>query len=305
MRAALLAIALCTAFIATPAAANDGPGFYWGIDSRGPTVSGSAPYQMPYVDPQSPGKLGTYIGEIGSWAHWQGCGGRLAELTLNDPDYRAANTNYFDYHKGIGSSVYWMAAGPGLNPATPGRMPTANEAYQWGKRQAQRAVWALRQSHYRVPAHFIVLDVEIPGVTPATDNGWNHVYEGKCGGRQVTSYIPASIDRATFNGFYDYVMNETAYYPVVYSGPSMWTSIFGAGSISKIPNTYEWTFEAATSNVTDGPRSFCRGSLCAQFFGGQTRANKHALIWQWSTYGQQSYGDFDQVAQTRVPMQKQ
>jgi hypothetical protein len=96
----------------------------------------------------------------------------------------------------------------------------------------------------------------------------------------------------------------------VYSTASVWTQIFGTGSASQIPNTYEWTYEPETTNYTGAfPSGWClnHGSgPCAQFFGGQTNASSHALMWQWSGGGGQLNGiggfngDLDQIDSTRL-----
>jgi hypothetical protein len=91
----------------------------------------------------------------------------------------------------------------------------------------------------------------------------------------------------------------------VYSAPDIWAAIFGTGTASKIPNTYEWTYEPFTSSLARPPAGWClRGtSVCAQFFGGQTSASKYAVMWQWSGGGgsRNGYGDFDQIDANRTP----
>jgi hypothetical protein len=148
------------------------------------------------------------------------------------------------------------------------------------------------------------MDVELPGITPAPDNGWNTVYTSPCSGRVRTRGVPAAVDRADFNGFAKYIASHSKYKVGVYSAPSVWTSIFGTGSAASIPNTYEWTYEPETTNFANAPFGWClnHGSgACAQFFGGQTSSSKYALMWQWSGGGGQSngVGDFDQIDAVR------
>jgi hypothetical protein len=152
----------------------------------------------------------------------------------------------------------------------------------------------------------VFLDVELPGhapaYTPAPDNGWNAVYTSPCSGKIRTNYVPAQVDRADFNGFADYLTSHSSYQAGVYSAPSIWQSIFG-NSAGRIPNTYEWTYNADTSSLAHHPDGWCLTgtSTCAQFFGGVTSASKYALMWQWSGGGgtYNGYGDFDQIDRSR------
>ena len=77
------------------------------------------------------------------------------------------------------------------------------------------------------------------------------------------------------------------------------------GARRLIPNTYEWTYEPETTNFADAPYGWClnHGSgACAQFFGGQTNASSHALMWQWSGGGgvPNGFGDIDQIDSARL-----
>jgi hypothetical protein len=149
-------------------------------------------------------------------------------------------------------------------------------------------------------------DIELPGIKPAPDNGWNSVYTSPCSAVKKRSFVPAAIDRAEFNGFASYIWAHSRYKAGVYSEPVVWTSIFGTGPLSKIPNTYEWTYEPETANLAAKPSGWClsggRGP-CARFFGGQASASKYALMWQWSGGGgvRNPYGDYDQIDLARTP----
>jgi hypothetical protein len=158
------------------------------------------------------------------------------------------------------------------------------------------------------------MDIEIPGIGPATDNGWNTVYTTPCSGKVKQQHILASIDRADFNGFYDYVTAHSKYRPGVYSAVVVWNSVFGGNSASPgspgyIPGTDEWTYEPETTNYKGNfPTGFClKSGGCAQFFGGVTRSSSHALVWQWSGGGGQTNGiggfngDLDQIDGARHP----
>jgi hypothetical protein len=155
------------------------------------------------------------------------------------------------------------------------------------------------------------MDIEIPGdapdYTPAPDNGWNSVYTSPCSGKVKSGYIPASVDRADLNGFATYLTTHSADKAGVYSAPDIWADIFGTGTASSIPDTYEWTYESFTSSLAQPPDGWCltgsASSTCAHFFGGITSASRYALMWQWSGGGgsYNGYGDFDQIDGNRTP----
>lgn len=298
---AFAAVAFAATAVASPAArAGDSPAaFHYGTDSWPVSGTGSAPYVEPHVG----GSYGGYMGMAGNWARRSGCstGNFVAWSAANSAQ---ANTNYTKYRIGVGTGVYWYMGGPGVDPHYNG---TTAEASAWGARQA---AWTLAdvQSLGVVKYPVIWADIEMPGIKPATDNGWNTVYTGPCTSKVARSYVPTSIDRADFNGFYSYIRSHSAYKVGVYSSPGVWRSIFGTGTDSRIPNTYEWTYEPETRTVSpaSAPWGWClsRGhGACATFFGGQTSGNSHALMWQWSGGGGVSngYGDFDQIDVSRMP----
>jgi hypothetical protein len=262
--------------------AGDGPpGFWWGTDSFPVTVPGSAPYSMPYLG----GAYGGYIGMTGNWAYWLGCSGQEHFLAFSATNNAQAHTNYVTYHRGVGSGAYWFMGGPGVDPHYNG---TTSEASAWGARQAARALADIANGggiDYKV----VWMDVELPGITPARDNGWNSVYTSPCSGVVKQSYVPTSLDRANFNGFASYIAARSAYKVGVYSSAGVWASIFGTGTDSLIPNTYEWTYEPETTNYSGAyPYGWCLdhgAGPCAQFFGGQTSSSPNALMWQWSGGG--------------------
>ena len=269
--------------------AGDSPtGFWYGTDSLPVTISGSPPYQ----EPKTGGRYGGYIGMTGSWAYWLGCRGGF---TTWAPANVAAGQH--ELHQLRGAASAWASTGSWAARAWT-RTTTARttEAYAWGQRQAARAVADANGQpvKYRV----LFMDVELPGVAPAHDNGWNSVYTSPCSGVTKSNYVPAGVDRADFNGFFDYEKAH-GYTPGVYSEPGVWASIFGTGVYSMIGNTDEWTYEPETTNFSLAPSGWClRGtSTCASFFGGVTRSSPHALMWQWSGGGGVSngVGDFDQI----------
>src|SRR5437016_7994148 len=170
--AATTAVTAGAATTAQARPAGDGPpGFWWGTDSFPVTVPGSAPYQMPYLG----GAYGGYIGMTGSWSYWLGCkGGFIAFSATNNAQ---AHTNYVKFHTGVGDAVYWFMGGPGGDPHWNG---TSAEAYTWGAQQAARALADIANGPIDYPV--VWMDIELPGVAPASDNGWNIVYTSPCSG---------------------------------------------------------------------------------------------------------------------------
>jgi hypothetical protein len=278
--------------------AGDGPpGFWWGSDSWPIPVTGSAPYSMPRLG----GAYGGYIGMTGNWAYWLGCSGQEHFIAYSAANAAQAHANFVTYHKGIGRGAYWFMGGPGVDPHWNG---TAAEAYRWGAQQAARALIDIA-SGGGIDYPVVWMDIEIPGIGPATDNGWNTVYTSPCSGVARQQHILASIDRADFNGFFDYITAHSKYKPGVYSAVPVWNSVFGSASASPgnpgyIPHTLEWTYEPETASLSNAPYGWClnHGSgACAQFFGGVSRSGGTALMWQWSGGGgvRNGVGDFDQI----------
>lgn len=287
-----IAVVLGTAAVAM---AGDTPaGFWYGTDSQHIAVSGSAPYNEPVIG----GKYGGYIGMTGNWARWLGCStGNF--LAWDATDAAQASTNYNTYHLGVGTGIYWYMGGPGVDPSYNG---TSSEAYAWGERQAARALSDAASDH--VNWRVMWADIELPGIAPAPDNGWDSVYTSPCSGVTKQSFVPTALDREDYNGFYDYVTSHSSYKMGVYSSAATWTRIFTSGSISLIPHSYEWTYEPETASLSDPPSGWClKGtSTCATFFGGQTSSSGYALAWQWSGGGgvRNAYGDFDQIDAARL-----
>jgi hypothetical protein len=300
------AIASAALLVATPPpaarsrteqAGDSPPGFWYGTDSQFIHVSSSRPYREPVIG----GYYGGYIGMVGNWAWWLHCHG--AFLAWSRANSAKADRNFTQYHKGVGVAAYWFMGGPGVDPHYNG---TAAEAKRWGARQAARALADIRgrPSSQRVLYPVLWMDIEPPGIAPARDNGWDSVYTSPCSGTVKSNFVPPVVDRADFNGFWGYVHAHSSYAVGVYSGPGSWTRIFGTGKASRIPNTYEWTYQPETANLSHAPSGWCyRGiSGCAEFFGGVTRSNKHALMWQFSGGGgvRNPYGDFDQIDRSVV-----
>jgi hypothetical protein len=282
--------------LAVPAAASTA-GFWYGTDSSQINIPGPAPYHEPVIG----GYYGGYVGMTGNWANLTGCHKIVVWSPANSTQ---ANNNYTWHHIGVGTGVYYFTGGPGVDPHYNG---TTGEAYAWGEQQAARTLLDISHVHVKYPVAF--MDIEIPGnapsYTPAPDNGWNTVYTSPCSGIAKASYIPASVDRAVVNGFAAYLASHSAYKAGVYSAPGIWAQIFGTGTDSLIPNTYEWTYEPFTGSLAHLPSGWCLSgtSTCASFFGGQTSGSKYALMWQWSGGGgsYNGHGDFDLIDASRTP----
>jgi hypothetical protein len=289
--AGVLATAFALLGVAPSASAGqvDSTGFYYGTDSSGPTATGSG---YPYTEPRTGGLYGSYSAEIGTWTDWMGC---TSGYALNQSDVGRANADERDAAI-PGVSYYWFAAGPGADPRY---NRTYNEAYHWGVEQAERvqsdysrlAERGLGTSTRYTPLMF--MDIESQPYAGYA-NGWNEIVN-RCGKITKQKVIPSNIDRATFNGFTDYLHYDTIFHPGVYSIPSFWTATFGTGPASQIPNTDEWTPESSTAHPNPHPVGFTQGSQSAQWFGGVTAA--HQVAWQWTQAG----GDYDQWDTARLP----
>ena len=267
-------------------------GFWYGSDSWPVPVTGGGPYGNAAIG----GGYGGYIGMAGNWARWLNCGtGNF--LAWSGANSRQATANYTRYGKGIGTGVYWYMGGPGVDP---GYNSTSGEAYSWGARQAVQAIAAANRD--QVTYRIVFMDIEMPGIAPAPDNGWTAVYTTPCSGTRTGRSVTPSLARAEFNGFADYLKAHSGYLPGVYSEPGTWAQVFG--SLGSIPHTYEWTYTPETANLAEAPSGWClRGtSQCAEFFGGVTRSSPYAVMWQWSGGGgiRNPIGDFDQISMASV-----
>ena len=146
-------------------------------------------------------------------------------------------------------------------------------------------------------------DIELPGIEPAPDNGWNSVYSSPCSEHVIRSSVPATVDRAEFNGFANYITAHSTYKVGVYSSAPVWTSIFGTGSAAQHPEHLRVDLPArdldGRRSRPSRPAGACSATkTCAQFFGGQTSSSKYALMWQWSGGGgivNSDGSDFDQI----------
>ena len=119
-------------------------GFWLGTDSGGPTVSGSAPYQEPYVS----ATYGVYVGEIGGWWDMPGVGSSCGTAYFEAANINAANVNLASYGYGVGAGAYWFMGGPGMDPNYGTYGGSAKEAWTWGVLQAKVALSRYNSSRF-------------------------------------------------------------------------------------------------------------------------------------------------------------
>ena len=206
----------CADFATTTAAraGDTTAGFWFGADGSGPSATGSGPYTMPTVG----GSFGGYVGELGTWTNRLGC---TSGEAWNAHDAAAANTNHFTYHRGVGTGGYWFAGGPGADPHY---NATTSEAYAWGKQQGE---WAhtdwqnMYHSGTRMPFQILWMDIENAGNGLA--NGWGEVFARPttCTRHIIQTGVAPALDRATFNGYWDYLhtTQHNVPQPGAYSAP--------------------------------------------------------------------------------------
>ena len=264
---------------------GDSPsGFWYGSDSNAPVPcckNSSGVWLMP--DSPVGGAYGGYVGELGAYDVWKGC---TSGINWNQTGYNDAEGNLSNHNAGVGAGGYWMMGGPGREPG--GYTTSDSNATNWGTAQAQRAVSDVGQT---LGFPYIFMDIE-----DVYAHGWNEGFAGTCSGTETASSIPATIDRDTFNGFYNYVNNTAAFFPAIYdaggSGPNSWSSVFGSQTLG---NTMEWTYVNETSSISSFPSGFCVNGTCAVWFA--SAPSNCQMVWQWSGGNGQlnGVGDFDQI----------
>src|ERR1700722_9410535 len=202
---------------AAPAASTSNVGFAYGTDSWPTSVTGTGPYFEPVIG----GHYSAYIGMAGNWARTEGCttGNFLAWSSANSAQ---ANVNFTKYHGGFGTGVYWYMGGPGVDPHWNG---STTEAYRWGVAQAADALAAMKKLTITNPV--VWADIELPGILPAKDNGWNSVYTSPCSEHVKECSVPANVDRSVLNGFAAYITAHSTYKVGVYSSAPVLNSTIG------------------------------------------------------------------------------
>lgn len=277
--------------LVSAALADDSPnGFWWGSDDNGPAPSSSAnlcpsssaPWLEPNTENNGCGHYGYYAGNVAGFQSLDGCG---SGAVWNTTAAARVRENH-DTEANVGAIAYYYGGGPGSDPNYDG---TTSEAYSWGQKQGKAAVNAA--SGYSLSERLIVLDVEDGGF-----EGWNEVdVPGTCY-TQKSSGIATSVDRATFNGFWDYVFHTANYFIGVYSSAGEWNSIFGSGSDADLTGTTEVTADWGGNCHRPAPQGWSQPSgNCAAnsptFYGGIGTGSDCAFGWQWSAGGD----DYDQI----------
>jgi len=286
--------------------ATDSPsGFWYGSD--GPkTMACVNPNGPPTVDPylisdntgNSPpsscpdgtnGKYGGYFGEIGRFDIWKGCDN--AGLGFDGTNYNAALVNLTNFGVGVGGSDYWILGGPGIL-GYPDFISTTNDN-NLGKDQAIRAN-SLAGQRIMGQSGFIFMDIEQFG--NGFDAGWQNVLNSACGSVNPNHTVSATQAGATFDGFRDWIKNNSPYKPGVYSSGASgtqtyeWPGIFGS---KQITGTAEWTYNdncCGGSYTLQAPGDWPSGwsvsgngiTASAQFFAGVHQGDACAMVWQWT-----------------------
>lgn len=277
-----LMVAGAVAFVAPAASAlADSPaGFYYGADSFKPTATGSS---VPYKEPTVGGTFGGYAAEVWTFADQAGCSTSRA---VNTTDVGDANANT-QQSGPTGTALFYFMGGPGSDPQYNASHPSASEAYNWGYNQAYYAYKYYVAHGPTAYQPIMFMDIENPG--NGTFQGWDEETD-KCGSRTGTTPIPSSIDRQTFNGFYNEIFANTPFYPGVYARQDYWNATFGTGSNGSLPSTKEWTSQSHNVIAIPGPSRWCTIGACAQWFGGAPSSNE--IEWQWAIA---LSGDYDQI----------
>jgi Domain of unknown function (DUF4232) len=265
---------------------GDSPaGFWYGSDSNAPVPTSSS--GGVYLMPHSPtgGDYGGYVGELGAYDVWKGC---TSGINWNQTGYNDAQSNYTNHSVGVGAGGYWMMAGPGREPG--GFTSSGTNATNWGTSQAQRAVSDAMGQPLSFP--YIFMDIEA-----ADPHGWNKGFNGVCSGTVTASSISSTLDRDTFNGFWNYVENSSPYLAAVYEAGgccgSSWNGIFG--SSQTLGNTLEWTYVNETTSLSTFPTGWSVNGTVPVWYA--SAPSKCQMMWQWSGGNGQlnGVGDFDQI----------
>ena len=140
-------------------------------------------------------------------------------------------------------------------------------------------------------------------IEAADPHGWNEGFNGVCSGTETAGSIPVTLDRDTFNGFWNYVNNSSAFFPSVYeaggSGGSSWDGIFGSGQT--LGNTLEWTYVNETPSVSTFPAGWSVSGTVPVWYA--SAPSQCQMMWQWSGGDgvlNQYRGDFDQIDGNRL-----
>jgi hypothetical protein len=216
----------------------------------------------------------------------------------SDPE-TAAHDNFVHFQEGLGAApLYWMG-GPGVDPTKPTTQALGNA---WGLGQAKDVLAVMKSQKFTPDDPIIWMDIE-------TQQGWDYFYPKGSEDCNPPNENPApNITENTwvFDGFFNYIMNDTNYFPGVYCGNvstnAEWKNWFGNMSLS-----YDFIWMAddqytGSPSPANRPTNWCmlspNQSFCADPFGGQY-ANE--VMWQWSNSLNNGYADFDQINTSTVP----
>jgi hypothetical protein len=273
------------------------PGFWYGSDSFAPIAPTDPQSDGLYEMPNSPtgGSYGAYMGQVGTWSHWEGC--PTGALQWVQQNFNDAESNWVN-GAGVGAAPVWMMAGPGREPNYSATNTT--EAYDWGVAQAQRVVSTDLDDAFTFPYVFMDIEADTSESGYAGDdyNGWDNIWAGPCDNTLESGKPSGALERQTFNGFWNYIAdNTTGFSPAVYNagggGSSSWDYIFG--SSETLANTAEWTFEPETPSLSEFPSDWSVDGQVADWFA--SAPSDCELAWQWSGGGGvlNGIGDFDQI----------
>jgi hypothetical protein len=290
----LLGILIAILVFPSAAWAGDTPaGFFYGIDGSGPTINSGTCYPCQEPNVTGGGTAGVYIGEMGGWqeAYSQSCGSGFVDA-FNPTDFDDVWGNHANGKGGVGNSLYWFLGGPGVDPNYNG---TATEAYNWGAYQAYLAasVWTYLFNAFGTGSlsfHVIWGDIEPDGNGLST--GWYSF--GNCSRVTSTAHPSPNLDRNTFNGYWDYLVNVSNEAPGMYSASDYW-NVVASGHSSLTGSTLEWTYQQQSGALNPGPSAWIQGADHGEFFGGQSQSSPTALMWQWH----EGAGDYDQLDASR------
>ena len=144
---------------------------------------------------------------------------------------------------------------------------------------------AMVKSH--IPYPVLWADIELPGIAPAPDNGWNSVYTSPCSGMVRQSGVPA-VDRP---GGVQRV-RRLRHVALHVQGRRLLVRP-RSGRTSSAPARLDAPQHLRVDLLAGDHEPVgradrlvpARHGTCAQFFGGQTSSSKYALMWQWSGGG--------------------
>jgi hypothetical protein len=303
---ALLASLALVLFGIPASYAGDSTGFRWGSDGNGPVPgsgaspcpSSSTPWLEPNVSNGGCGKYGIYVGEVGTFTDVSGVTGCSLPAYWRSGASDDALDNY-NNQQGSGAAGYFFGSGPGMDPNFDG---TAAEATSWGHKQAEKALSEVADhGNVATSDQYLIFDMEEGDV--AGSFGWEaEIVPGDCYTvKSASACCSTALNRDVFNGFRNYVWNNSLYFPGVYSSHSAWSAAMGTGSDATITNTSEWTADWGGNCKQPAPLGWNQsaGSCSSNsptFFGTVGIGDPCAYLWQWAG----GTSDYDQIDSNRT-----